>query len=373
MWPFDPAFPPILDIARRAPQIAAGIFAPEPGFMGAPLADAQQDWTAGCIECLTDQCITCGRILRGRIAPVVFQVIHGPRGVLSGFLVFVSEAPRSAGASLASRIRINPELQAQRMDVICECFDPGREVLRISDDVAVFVTCNLPAIVDHNVLVTGILHARLHHGVGNLPDELFAYIAREFVPAIPSHRRRGRESAYRKLAFLGEEACTRAGQDENHQQISHCCLRRVPFHRGCLRLTRWTAGTVCEYAMAQILRCATSMKFKSSWPNRIVLSFAVLAFASDVLSQDAKAQLPSNQLSRFEAHANVGIAQLQGAVTFSAATGEYRITGGGANMWGQVDAFQPHDANVLEAALSSNVSAQKPTPVEQNQNPSNVH
>jgi TolB protein len=68
----------------------------------------------------------------------------------------------------------------------------------------------------------------------------------------------------------------------------------------------------------------------------------------------------------------VGIAQLQAAVTFSAATGEYRITGGGANMWGQAGAFQPHDAKVLEAALSSNLSAQKPTPVEQNQNPSNV-
>ena len=114
------------------------------------------------------------------------------------------------------------------------------------------------------------------------------------------------------------------------------------------------------------------MNFKSSWPNRIVLSFVILAFASDALSRGAKAQLPSDQLSRFEAHTTVGIAPLQGAVTFSAATGEYRITGGGANLWGLADAFQPHDANVLEAALSSNVSAQKPTPVEQNQNPSDV-
>ena len=42
-------------------------------------------------------------------------------------------------------------------------------------------------------------------------------------------------------------------------------------------------------------------------------------------------------------------------------------------MWGQADASQPHDANVLEAAVSSNISLQKTTPVEQNQNPSNVH
>ena len=41
-------------------------------------------------------------------------------------------------------------------------------------------------------------------------------------------------------------------------------------------------------------------------------------------------------------------------------------------MWGQADASQPHDANVLEAAVSSNISLQKTTPVEQNQNPSNV-
>ena len=114
------------------------------------------------------------------------------------------------------------------------------------------------------------------------------------------------------------------------------------------------------------------MNFKSSWPNRIVLSFAVLAFASDVLSQTAKAQLRPDEWNRFEAHASVGIAPLQGAVTLHAATGEYRITGGGANIWGPANAVQPHDPNVLEAPVSSNVSVQKPTPIEQNQNPSDV-
>jgi|HubBroStandDraft_3_1064219.scaffolds.fasta_scaffold01045_5 TolB protein len=114
------------------------------------------------------------------------------------------------------------------------------------------------------------------------------------------------------------------------------------------------------------------MNFKSSWPNRIVLAFAVLAFSSNVLSQAAKPQLPSDQLGLFEAHSDVGIAPLQGAVTLHAATGEYRITGGGANIWGPANAFQPHDPNVLEAPVSSNVSVQKPAPIEQNQNPSDV-
>lgn len=114
------------------------------------------------------------------------------------------------------------------------------------------------------------------------------------------------------------------------------------------------------------------MNFKSSWPNRIVLALAVLAFSSHALSQAAKPQLPSDQSGLFEAHSDVGIAPLQGAVTLHAATGEYRITGAGANIWGPANAFQPHDANVLEAPVSSNVSVQKPTPIEQNQNPSDV-
>jgi TolB protein len=124
--------------------------------------------------------------------------------------------------------------------------------------------------------------------------------------------------------------------------------------------------------MAQILCCATSMNFKSSWPNRIALALAVLAFSSHALSQAAKPQLPSDQLGLFEAHSDVGIAPLQGAVTLHAATGEYRITGGGANIWGPANAFQPHDPNVLDAPVSSNVSVQKPSPIEQNQNPSDV-
>jgi TolB protein len=112
------------------------------------------------------------------------------------------------------------------------------------------------------------------------------------------------------------------------------------------------------------------MNFKSSWPNRIVFALAVLAFGSNALSQDAK--LSSGQFDLFEAHSNVGIAPAQGAVTFGAAAGEYRITGSEANIRSPVDAFRRHDANVLGTAVFSNDSVQNPTPVEQIQNPSNV-
>lgn len=42
----------------------------------------------------------------------------------------------------------------------------------------------------------------------------------------------------------------------------------------------------------------------------------------------------------FEANTDVGVTPLAGSAKFDAATGEYRVTGGGANMWKDADAFQ---------------------------------
>jgi TolB protein len=41
----------------------------------------------------------------------------------------------------------------------------------------------------------------------------------------------------------------------------------------------------------------------------------------------------------FEARGDVGVAPLKGSVEFNAATGEYRVTGGGVNLWGVQDGF----------------------------------
>ena len=42
----------------------------------------------------------------------------------------------------------------------------------------------------------------------------------------------------------------------------------------------------------------------------------------------------------FENHADIGETPLKGAVEYNSAGGEYRITGGGANVWASADAFQ---------------------------------
>ncbi len=53
----------------------------------------------------------------------------------------------------------------------------------------------------------------------------------------------------------------------------------------------------------------------------------------------ASAQQHSDSIGLFEAHSDVGENPRKGSASYDAATGEYRITGGGANMWGGVDAF----------------------------------
>jgi len=63
-------------------------------------------------------------------------------------------------------------------------------------------------------------------------------------------------------------------------------------------------------------------------------ALTVLTAASPLRAQ----QTPS-PIGIFEAHGDVGITPKPGSATYDAAAAEYRITGGGANMWGAKDAF----------------------------------
>jgi len=50
--------------------------------------------------------------------------------------------------------------------------------------------------------------------------------------------------------------------------------------------------------------------------------------------------LSGQDVGIFEKHADVGETPKAGSVEYDAVTGEYRVTGGGANIWASVDAFQ---------------------------------
>ena len=63
---------------------------------------------------------------------------------------------------------------------------------------------------------------------------------------------------------------------------------------------------------------------------------ALFILCSGAIISGGQQQAP---LAIFEAHGDVGETPKKGSVEYDPATGEYRITGGGANIWATADAF----------------------------------
>ncbi|MGC4056106.1 MAG: hypothetical protein QM757_45450 [Paludibaculum sp.] len=76
--------------------------------------------------------------------------------------------------------------------------------------------------------------------------------------------------------------------------------------------------------------------------NRLNRSHFGAAFwtATLLLAALAQAQPASTALGQLESSADIGITPKQGNAAFDSTSGEYRITGGGANIWAAEDAFQ---------------------------------
>jgi len=80
------------------------------------------------------------------------------------------------------------------------------------------------------------------------------------------------------------------------------------------------------------------MEFNARW--RRVASFLALFTLGFTLAGHANAQTSSTALGIFQANGDVGTTPKAGTAAFDTTSGEYRITGGGANMWAGADAFQ---------------------------------
>ena len=65
---------------------------------------------------------------------------------------------------------------------------------------------------------------------------------------------------------------------------------------------------------------------------------AILCFAGVCLSQGK--QSANSRFGLFQDHADVGASPRAGDTVYDGVTKEYRVTGGGANIWAKVDAFQ---------------------------------
>jgi len=89
------------------------------------------------------------------------------------------------------------------------------------------------------------------------------------------------------------------------------------------------------------------MTFRST-PFHLALAFLLLCCS---MFSQTSAPAPSGSLGVFEDHADVGITPRKGSLIYDSGSGEYRITGGGHNLWERTDAFQ-----FVWKRLSGNVS-----------------
>src|ERR1051325_5872358 len=212
--------PVVTDVVGGAPQIAH-IRCPLPRLVDSPLADAEHDRAAGAIESATEFRVLRWRIEPVGVAPIFLYVIDAPAGVSSRVAFLVAECARPSLAGFRSGVGVDAELQTFRVHVIGEGFDAVRKTLRIGDDRSRWIATDLPAIVDYDVLVTGVAHATRDHRVGGFPDQRFADIAAEMVPAIPTQRWCERDASRRRCSMCGRGAeCKEQNSAERQESAS---------------------------------------------------------------------------------------------------------------------------------------------------------
>ena len=109
------AVPAVGDVAGGAPHVA-DVAGPEPRLVAAPFADAEENWAAGGFQRVAHGRVgPLGAGLAGifaGVAPVEFQIVDAPCGVLDRVLEFVAGATGTAGAGLRAGVGVDAELQA---------------------------------------------------------------------------------------------------------------------------------------------------------------------------------------------------------------------------------------------------------------------
>ena len=90
------------------------------------------------------------------------------------------------------------------MNVIGQRLHSRRKFFGIGMDESLAVAFSLPRVINVDVFIPGVLHARGNHRVGGLSDQVLVHIPGEFVPTVPAHRRCRRKI----VKFLAEGACT---------------------------------------------------------------------------------------------------------------------------------------------------------------------
>ena len=138
------------------------------------------------------------------VAPVDLDEVDPPVREQPSVAEFVAEARGEAHAGLRARVGVDAEAQPEGMHALGDVADAARELRVIGDEIALTVALGPhPAVVDHDVAIPRV------------DDEPLVDVAFEGVPAVPAHRRRGREPVRKATeAHYGTTATRRAPSDE---------------------------------------------------------------------------------------------------------------------------------------------------------------
>src|SRR5437660_1046043 len=267
--------PGVGDIAGRAPEIA-NVRGPEPGLVGAPLAEAEDDGAAGGLQGVTHGGVGGLSVFRAGVAPIVFEIVDAPGGVLESVLKFMAAAAGTLGASHGAGVGIDAKFQAFGMDVIGEGLDAGGERLGVGDDIAGGVACDLPAIINDDVLVTGALHSAADKSIGGGLDEILGDVATETVPTIPAHGRSESETVIQ--GARGWNAKERS-EEERQRETTYFFRKTIhptlsAYFHSCFKCNDRTASA-CQERRARLTSGRTI-----SDEERSCYAVAVAAFAA---------------------------------------------------------------------------------------------
>lgn len=117
-------------------------------------------------------CVACVALC---VAVVVLPVVNAPAGKKLSILLFVALTSGVTSTSLYTSVTVEAELETHVVNLIDDRLDTSWPLVWVRDKVALRITllCR-PAIIDVDVLVTGILEAKSDEGLGCVKGDLLA-------------------------------------------------------------------------------------------------------------------------------------------------------------------------------------------------------
>ena len=173
----------VVDVAGGAVQVSAGGADPLVNLFRTPVAGGEDDVASACLESHGHSVVENASGKVRLVAVVVLEVIHAP--VSEGLRVdeFVVEGGGISGAGQRTVAGIHTEFQSLGVNIIGKGFHSARELFGIGNDSAVLAAlAERPAVVDDDIIISGVGKSGFDNGVCGFLDEVFGNVRAEGVP-----------------------------------------------------------------------------------------------------------------------------------------------------------------------------------------------